>query len=113
MNLINDILDLSKIESGTIAVEAEEVPFAQPARRSSSGRSATSPSEKGLPFDVSSSTRTSAASIDTDDKRLQQVLKNLLSNAFKFTEPAAVRVSVSAVGAGSRPITRSWRARAA
>ncbi len=92
LNLISDILDLSKIESGTVSVEADEVPFAslldtvaRPFRHEAENRH--------LNFEVipdSGLTR----SLVTDSKRLQQVLKNLLSNAFKFTEQGGVRLSV-------------------
>ncbi len=46
-------------------------------------------------------------SIVTDHKRLQQVLKNLLSNAFKFTENGGVRLTASAAAAGWNPSIRS------
>jgi HAMP domain-containing protein/CheY-like chemotaxis protein/signal transduction histidine kinase len=93
LNLITDILDLSKIESGTVSVEAEEVFFAsmldavsRPFKHEAENRRLT--------FDVHSDPHLSR-SVVTDSKRLQQVLKNLLSNAFKFTEVGGVRLSVS------------------
>jgi CheY-like chemotaxis protein/GAF domain-containing protein/HAMP domain-containing protein len=100
LNLISDILDLSKIESGTVSVEAEEIFFgalldavARPFRHEAENRR--------LFFDVTSDP-TMGRSLVTDSKRLQQVLKNLLSNAFKFTEQGSVRLSVSrAVGGWS------------
>src|SRR5262249_19497084 len=83
LNLISDILDLSKIESGTVTVEVEEIAFsslieavARPFRHEAEAR--------GLAFDVQLDPNLGRA-ITTDSKRLQQVLKNLLSNAFKFT----------------------------
>jgi CheY-like chemotaxis protein len=98
LNLISDILDLSKIESGTVSVEAEEVSFvnllemvARPFRHEAENRR--------LVFDVHSDTKLTR-SLVTDSKRLQQVLKNLLSNAFKFTEQGGVRLSVSLAGNG-------------
>ncbi len=98
LNLISDILDLSKIESGTVSVEAEEVSFAnllemvaRPFRHEAENRR--------LVFDVHSDTNLTR-SLVTDSKRLQQVLKNLLSNAFKFTEQGGVRLSVSVAGNG-------------
>ncbi len=98
LNLITDILDLSKIESGTVSVEAEEVFFAgllemvaRPFRHEAEN--------KRLTFEVFSDARL-PRSLVTDAKRLQQVLKNLLSNAFKFTEQGAVRLSVSSVSDG-------------
>jgi CheY-like chemotaxis protein/signal transduction histidine kinase/HAMP domain-containing protein len=99
LTLISDILDLSKIESGTVSVEAEEVFFgtlidmvARPFRHEAESRK--------LAFEVDADAHL-ARSLVTDSKRLQQVLKNLLSNAFKFTEHGGVRLSVA-------PITRGW-----
>src|ERR1022692_1326166 len=98
LNLITDILDLSKIESGTVSVEAEEVFFAslldmvaRPFRHEAENRRLT--------FEVQTDPHL-ARSVVTDSKRLQQVLKNLLSNAFKFTEVGGVRLSVSPVKGG-------------
>ncbi len=97
LNLISDILDLSKIESGTVSVEAEEISFAhltetvtRPFRHEAESR--------GLFFEVQIDP--SLRTITTDSKRLQQVLKNLLSNAFKFTEQGGVRLSVSSITSG-------------
>ena len=93
LNLISDILDLSKIESGTVSVDAEEVFFtslletvARPFRHEAENRKVT--------FEVQTDPHLTR-SLVTDSKRLQQVLKNLLSNAFKFTEQGTVRLSVS------------------
>jgi HAMP domain-containing protein/CheY-like chemotaxis protein len=92
LNLISDILDLSKIESGTVSVQAEEVFFAslldmiaRPFRHEAENRK--------LRFEIQTDP-TLTRSLVTDSKRLQQVLKNLLSNAFKFTEQGGVRLSV-------------------
>jgi CheY-like chemotaxis protein/signal transduction histidine kinase/HAMP domain-containing protein len=98
LNLISDILDLSKIESGTVSVEAEEVFFvslldtvARPFRHEAENRKLT--------FEVQADPQLNR-SLVTDSKRLQQVLKNLLSNAFKFTEQGGVRLSVSSAKSG-------------
>jgi HAMP domain-containing protein/signal transduction histidine kinase/DNA-binding response OmpR family regulator len=98
LNLISDILDLSKIESGTVTVEAEEIAFvslvdavARPFRHEAESR--------GLSFDVQVDPNL-GRSITTDAKRVQQVLKNLLSNAFKFTQQGGVWLKVSAVNDG-------------
>jgi HAMP domain-containing protein/CheY-like chemotaxis protein/signal transduction histidine kinase len=92
LNLISDILDLSKIESGTVSVEAEEVFFAgllemisRPFRHEAEN--------KKLSFEVHTDPHLGLGLV-TDSKRLQQVLKNLLSNAFKFTDQGGVRLSV-------------------
>jgi CheY-like chemotaxis protein/signal transduction histidine kinase/HAMP domain-containing protein len=101
LNLISDILDLSKIESGTVTVDAEELPFAllvdaiaRPFRHEAETRQ--------LSFDVTIDPNLDR-SIVTDSKRLQQVLKNLLSNAFKFTEKGEVQLKVAAAKDGWNP----------
>jgi HAMP domain-containing protein/CheY-like chemotaxis protein len=98
LNLITDILDLSKIESGTVTVVAEEVlvasvidGVARPFRHEAESRK--------LQLDVDIEV-TLASTMTTDAKRLQQVLKNLLSNAFKFTETGGVKLSVARVERG-------------
>ncbi len=92
LNLISDILDLSKIESGTVSVDVEDLFFsnlvdmvARPFRHEADNRK--------LAFDVQIDPKLER-SITTDSKRLQQVLKNLLSNAFKFTDQGGVKLSI-------------------
>ncbi|HEX7780270.1 MAG TPA: response regulator, partial [Vicinamibacterales bacterium] len=98
---ISDILDLSKIESGTVTVEAEEIFF--PTLLDMVGRTFRHEAEsRGLAFEIQVDPRL-GRSILTDAKRLQQVLKNLLSNAFKFTAQGSVRLSVSEVAGGWAP----------
>src|SRR6184192_1147091 len=101
LNLISDILDLSKIESGTVTVDVEDIFFnnlidmvARPFRHEADGRKLT--------FDVQLDPKLDR-SINTDSKRLQQVLKNLLSNAFKFTEHGGVKLSVYQASSGWSP----------
>ena len=101
LNLISDILDLSKIESGTVSVDAEEIVFtgllesmARPFRHEAENR--------GLNFEVQMAANLDR-SIITDSKRLQQVLKNLLSNAFKFTAQGGVKLTVSPAAWGWSP----------
>jgi CheY-like chemotaxis protein/signal transduction histidine kinase/HAMP domain-containing protein len=98
LNLISDILDLSKIESGTVTVDAEDIltsnlleTVGRPFRHEAENRQ--------LSFDIDVDPNL-GRSIYTDSKRLQQVLKNLLSNAFKFTAEGGVRLSVSAALGG-------------
>jgi HAMP domain-containing protein/signal transduction histidine kinase/DNA-binding response OmpR family regulator len=98
LNLINDILDLSKIESGTVTVEVEEIPFDR--LRENIERNFRHVAEaKNLPFDVKFAADLPRF-MESDDKRLQQVLKNLLSNAVKFTANGHVHVSVELVARG-------------
>jgi len=100
LNLISDILDLSKIESGTVSVDAEEIfvsnlleVMARPFRHEAENRNLSFAVEIG---DV-------AKSIITDSKRLQQILKNLLSNAFKFTAQGGVTLRVALATSGWSP----------
>jgi CheY-like chemotaxis protein len=98
LNLISDILDLSKVESGMMSVDAENVLFTdlndmvvRMFRHEAESRN--------LSFDVVVNPSLERG-IVTDSKRLQQVLKNLLSNAFKFTEQGGVRLAISAAHGG-------------
>ncbi|MBB2682915.1 UNVERIFIED_ORG: hypothetical protein GGD47_000484 [Rhizobium etli] len=98
LNLISDILDLSKIESGTVSVDAEEIfvnnlleVMARPFRHEAETRNLSFEVEVGA--DVTKS-------IITDSKRLQQILKNLLSNAFKFTAQGGVTLRVASATSG-------------
>ncbi len=98
LNLISDILDLSKIESGTVSVEAEEVFFG--ALLETVSRPFRHEAENRKLFFEAAGDPGMGRSLVTDSKRLQQVLKNLLSNAFKFTEQGSVRLNVSRVKSG-------------
>ncbi|MDB6073554.1 MAG: putative Signal transduction histidine kinase, partial [Verrucomicrobiaceae bacterium] len=98
LNLINDILDLSKIESGTVSVDVEEIPFS--ALREAVERNFRHIAEnKGLPFNIEFDPAL-PSSFTSDSKRLQQIVKNLLSNAFKFTSRGAVSMRVRLVKEG-------------
>ncbi|HEY3919699.1 MAG TPA: HAMP domain-containing protein [Stellaceae bacterium] len=101
LNLISDILDLSKIESGTVSVNAEDIAFvnladmvALPFRHEAESRK--------LNFELNLDQQLPRGMI-TDSKRLQQVLKNLLSNAFKFTEQGGVRLAIGVAERGWSP----------
>ncbi|HSW17555.1 MAG TPA: HAMP domain-containing protein, partial [Ramlibacter sp.] len=98
LNLINDILDLSKIESGTVTVDVEDISFNW--LRESIDRNFRHVAEaKNLPFLIRFADDL-PRSMDSDPKRLQQILKNLLSNAVKFTSQGQVEVRVGLAGAG-------------
>jgi signal transduction histidine kinase len=92
LNLINDILDLSKIEAGHVEIRAEPLEIE---RLVKTVRQLFEPvaQQKNLEFFVQVAADC-AASIETDGQRLEQVLKNLLSNAFKFTEDGRVSLSI-------------------
>jgi CheY-like chemotaxis protein/signal transduction histidine kinase/HAMP domain-containing protein len=101
LNLINDILDLSKIESGTVTVDVEEISFNW--LRESIDRNFRHVAEaKNLPLRVYFADDL-PRTMDSDPKRLQQILKNLLSNAVKFTSSGHVEVRVGMVTAGWSP----------
>ncbi|HEX7313081.1 MAG TPA: response regulator, partial [Pyrinomonadaceae bacterium] len=95
LSLINDILDLSKIESGMMTVEAGEVSFDDVTAALSRSFQQVA-QDKGLDFGVETVPGL-PPTIHTDEKRLQQVLKNLLSNAIKFTEEGRVGLRVEVV----------------
>ncbi|PYO93590.1 MAG: hybrid sensor histidine kinase/response regulator [Gemmatimonadetes bacterium] len=101
LTLITDILDLSKIESGTVTVEIDEVPFAS--IRDSVQRTFHHVAEsKGVLLKLEMD-EDLPATFSTDAKRLQQILKNLLSNAFKFTERGEVSMTVHRAAEGWSP----------
>ncbi len=91
--LIDDILDLSKIEAGRMDVEPGEVSFDE-IRSYVEQAFAPQAEDKGLDFTVIPAPELPPA-IVTDPQRLQQILRNLISNAVKFTEKGAVTLSIS------------------
>ena len=92
LNLLNSILDLAKVESGTVVVEF--APLAIEEFRTDLAREFEHVARgKGLTFTVEAAAD-SPAEITTDPQRLRQILKNLLANAFKFTEQGSVRVEI-------------------
>jgi len=88
LTLINDILDLSRIEAGKLDVRPENVALARFAEELANTFEPIA-KEKGLEFSITSEPGLSAA-IVTDSLRLSQILRNLLSNALKFTERGGV-----------------------
>jgi signal transduction histidine kinase/DNA-binding response OmpR family regulator/CHASE3 domain sensor protein len=94
LNLINDILDISKVEAGKLELVPEELPL----RRVIEGLARTfEPLAKHKNLDFSLTVEPNVPmSIHTDRQRLEQILKNLLSNAVKFTDAGRVSLSVSA-----------------
>ncbi len=99
LHLISDILDLSKIESGTVTVDSEVITFMH--LRENLDRGFRHDAERrGLDFAVNVAPAL-GRTLSTDPKRLAQILKNLLSNALKFTERGSVRLS-------AHPVTTGW-----
>ena len=100
LNLINDVLDLSKVEAGKMDVNSTEVQIAEVKDFVERSFDAVA-DQKGLAFDVELNPDLPAA-IFTDGGRLQQVLKNMLSNAFKFTQEGSVKLVVRRAKEGRR-----------
>lgn len=98
LNLINEILDLAKIESGTMDVAVDGVSFAK-IREWALKNFREIALSKDLQYTVNIS-KSLPDKMFTDEKRLQQVLKNLLSNALKFTEAGEVTLSASVADSG-------------
>jgi HAMP domain-containing protein/signal transduction histidine kinase/CheY-like chemotaxis protein len=99
LSLIDDILDLSKIEAGRMDVEPAEVHFAD-LRGYVEQAFAPQAEEKALQFAVTLAPQL-PTSIMTDPQRLQQILRNLLSNAVKFTEEGSVTLDIAPARPGA------------
>ncbi|CAM3901558.1 response regulator [Mesobacillus thioparans] len=97
LNLINDILDLSKVEAGKLEVSFEEV-FLDEFTERIERQFAQAAKNKKIDFTVEKADDVTPI-IYTDEQRLQQILKNLLSNAFKFTEKGSVSVKIEKANA--------------
>jgi signal transduction histidine kinase/CheY-like chemotaxis protein len=102
LSLINDILDLSKIESGTVSIDLGDVKIIQ-LRQHMERTFRQLANDKGLEFSIEIDPRL-PETMRTDEKRLQQVVLNLLSNAFKFTARGEVtlRFGLEDIGADRR-----------
>ena len=99
LHLINDILDISKVEAGKLELVPEDVPV----RRVVEGLARTFEPlarQKSLEFRIDVAPDVPAA-INTDRQRMEQILKNLLSNAVKFTDAGAVTLSVLTTSDGA------------
>ena len=97
--LISDILDLSKIESGKMDLDIGGVRFAE--LQDYCSKTFRHVAEgKGLDFGIELGGAITGEIMHTDAKRLQQVLKNLLSNALKFTEHGAVKLTIDKASGG-------------
>ncbi|GIK42396.1 MAG: hypothetical protein BroJett011_62290 [Chloroflexota bacterium] len=93
LNLINEILDLSKVEAGKMEFHFEPMPLE---RLLTTMRAQFTPvaEGKGLVFETSLAEGL-PETIETDQQRVEQIIKNLLSNAFKFTAQGHVRLNIS------------------
>jgi signal transduction histidine kinase/CheY-like chemotaxis protein/HAMP domain-containing protein len=101
LRLLNDILDLAKVESGTVTLQIGDLPFVelQDALQREFGQVAE---QNDVAFSVELAPDL-LQSIATDPGRLRQVLKNLISNAFKFTDHGTVRVYMRQAEGGWSP----------
>jgi CheY-like chemotaxis protein/HAMP domain-containing protein/GAF domain-containing protein len=95
LSLINDILDISKIESGMMPIDMGDVQFADVIGQLERSFHQVA-QDKNLEFIVEQG-ESLVPSLRTDEKRLQQILNNLLSNAFKFTEEGRVTLRIEPV----------------
>ncbi len=103
LSLINDILDLSKVEAGRLELLYEDVQI----RAFCNGLEdifRQQAEQKGLGFSIIVEDST-PASVRIDERRTEQILKNLLSNAFKFTEKGSVTLGISAPAGPANPLS--------
>ncbi|MHB2020834.1 MAG: response regulator, partial [Candidatus Xenobia bacterium] len=94
LELINDVLDLSKIEAGMMGVDVNDLRFSDVSEFCEKTFRQVAEA-KGVSFAIEVDQAGLPEWLRTDSKRLQQVLKNLLSNAFKFTEQGGVQLRIS------------------
>jgi HAMP domain-containing protein/CheY-like chemotaxis protein len=101
LDLINEVLDLSKIESGAMDVNVTPMAFTELTEYLQRTFDQVA-AEKGLTFTIAVGADVPPA-MQTDAKRLQQVLRNLLSNAFKFTERGSATLGIDMASEGWSP----------
>ncbi len=91
--LINDILDLSKVEAGKMVLEVAEMNIREFAENIKQNFMPVS-EQKGIHFDLDVSDELPSY-IKTDRQKLQQIVKNLLANSFKFTEKGSINFKIA------------------
>ena len=101
LDLINDILDLSKVEAGKMELATTDVPLGDLRERIERAFQPIA-EQKGLEFEVAVSGANVPPAIHTDGQRLEQILRNLLSNAFKFTDEGRVGLRIESAPTGDR-----------
>jgi signal transduction histidine kinase/CheY-like chemotaxis protein/HAMP domain-containing protein len=105
LGLLNNILDLAKVESGTVSIQMETLSV--PDLRSTLLREFEQVAvgkDLGYAIDIAPEC---PQTLETDPQRLRQILKNLLANAFKFTEHGRVDLQMGVAGSGWSPQTES------
>lgn len=101
LELINEILDLSKVESGKLDLEIEDVPLNKVCNSIHAMFDEVA-KKKGIQFKIDCAGTLINTDIHTDRQRLEQIIRNLLSNAFKFTgNKGSVTFAVKPVDAGT------------
>ncbi|MGQ0749505.1 MAG: PAS domain S-box protein [Betaproteobacteria bacterium] len=101
LELINDLLDLAKIESGTVKLSIDAERFSELCDYTRHTFEQTA-HDKGLEFDITIDERL-PPSFMTDGRRLHQILRNLLANAFKFTLQGRIALDISRASSGWSP----------
>ncbi|MHA7582532.1 CHASE3 domain-containing protein [Paenibacillus vandeheii] len=96
LNLINDILDLSKVEAGEMEVDFDDV-YLESLPEAMNQYFLKTAEQKGIDFRIQLQSPL-PETIVSDEMRLHQILRNLLSNAFKFTSEGEVALTISRVG---------------
>ncbi|HET9675450.1 MAG TPA: response regulator, partial [Gaiellaceae bacterium] len=99
--LINDILDLSKVEAGKMELATRDIGLGDFRERLERAFEPLAV-QKRLEFEVAVSGANVAPAINTDPQRLEQIIRNLLSNAFKFTDEGSVTLTIGEGPTGDR-----------
>jgi len=109
MLLINDMLDLAKVETGKLGLDREALHVSD-FLRVVADIARIQAEKNGLSFSVLAA-RDLPAAVSADEKRLRQVLLNLLGNAVKFTDQGQVALAVRRVGAGAATVRLCFEVR--
>ena len=105
LELLNGILELAKVESGTVTIEMSTLPLAE-LRHALLAEFGPVAQSKDLDFAIDIDPNT-PATITTDPQRLRQILKNLLANAFKFTDRGHIHTHIHTATTGYDPDTQT------
>lgn len=106
LRLINDILDLSKIESGKATLEIRDF-YLNEVIDEQSQYFGSLASEKGLNFIINNEMKNQNLMIRSDSQKISQILRNFLSNAFKFTSEGDITITIKDSGNKEKPLSIS------